>query len=272
MKKCLIAFSLLFLIACNNNNNTEDNSSNTTTTNAGAAAPQTLNVNVIGVYPHDTGSFTEGLEIYKGKLYESAGDYENSKLSIADITTGKIEQKHGMGSPDIFGEGITIFKDKIYQLTWVSHIVYVYDINNIDKPIKTFTWPHEGWGQTHDSTELIVSDGSAYLYLVNPDDYSIKSTIEVTDNYGPVTDVNELEYVDGYIYANVWQTNYILKIDPSTGHVVGKALVPDLLKQFAPDQVSDRTDVLNGIAYDHATQKMYITGKRWPKLFEVTFN
>jgi glutaminyl-peptide cyclotransferase len=279
MKKYLLPICCLFFAACHNNNTDnqattypDSSSTSTVTSNTAIVPPQVINMNIVAMYPHDTSSFTEGLEIYKGKFYESAGDYENSSLRIADIKTGKVEQKHMMGTPEIFGEGITIFKDKIYQLTWQTHIVYVYDINNINKPIKTFTWPYEGWGQTHDSTQLIISDGSANLYFVDPTDYKIKSTIQVTDDNGPVSKVNELEYVNGFIYANVWETNYILKIDPSNGHVVGKIMVPDLLKEFSPDANPDRTDVLNGIAWDNATQKMYITGKRWPKMFEVTLN
>jgi glutaminyl-peptide cyclotransferase len=282
MKKYLLPACCLFLAACHNTPDNTDTQSTTVTAppaSVGVGAPQNISLNVVGVYPHDTSSFTEGFEIYKGKIYESAGDFTNSSLRIEDIKTGKVEKKHMMGSSEIFGEGITIFKDKIYQLTWQTHVVYVYDINNIDKPVKTFTWPYEGWGQTHDSTQLILSDGSSNIYLVDPDNYRIKSTIQVVDENGPVTNVNELEYIDGYVYANVWETNFIIKIDPSNGHVVGRITVPDLLKQFAPDLDpaltgidADGADVLNGIAYDHDTRKMYITGKRWPKIFEVTLN
>ena len=278
MKKILIFISILFFIACHNNDNNNpeqanDTSNNAIANNSGIAAPQDININIIAAYPHDTGSYTQGLEIYNGKLYEGTGDFERSALQIDDLKTGKIEKKHVMGSTDIFGEGITIFHDKIYQLTWQSHFVNEYDVDNIDKPIKTFTWPYEGWGLTHDSVELIVSDGSANLYLVDPNDFKIKSTIQVTDNQGPVDQLNELEYVKGFVFANVYETNYIVKIDLSNGHVVGKINVPGLLDQFAPNQtIPGRTDVLNGIAWDSTAQKMYITGKRWPKLFEVTLN
>jgi glutaminyl-peptide cyclotransferase len=221
-------------------------------------------------YPHDTGAYTQGLQFYKGKLYEGTGDYENSSIRITDIKTGRVEKKHIMGSDKIFGEGINIFKDKIYQLTWQSHVVYVYDLGNIDKPINTFNWPYEGWGITNNGTDLIISDGSANLYFVNPDDFKVKSTIAVTDNGGPVLELNELEYIDGYVFANVYQTEKIVKIDPSSGHVVAKMELPGLPGQYFKDQiVPERTDVLNGIAYDSTSKKMYITGKRWPKLFEV---
>jgi glutaminyl-peptide cyclotransferase len=229
-----------------------------------------IGYNIIAQYPHDTGAYTQGLQFFRGKLYEGTGDFENSSLRITDIKTGNVEKKHMMGSSKIFGEGINIFHDKIYQLTWQSHIVYVYDLNNIDKPVNTFNWPYEGWGITNNGTDLIISDGSANLYFVDPASFKVKSTIAVTDNGGPVEELNELEYIDGYVFANVYQTDNIVKIDPSSGHVVAKMELPGLPQQYFKDQiVPDRTDVLNGIAYDSTTKKMYITGKRWPKLFEV---
>ena len=137
---------------------------------------------VAAEYPHDTSAYTQGLEFHNGKLYEGTGDYKNSSLRITDYKTGKVEKKHIIGSDSIFGEGITIIKGKIYQLTWQSHAVYVYDVNNIDKPIKTFNWPYEGWGITNNGTDLIISDGSSKLYFVNPDDFRLKSTISVTEH------------------------------------------------------------------------------------------
>ncbi len=229
-----------------------------------------ISYKIVNTYPHDTAAFTEGLQIYNGKFYEGTGMENESTLQIADIKTGKVEKKHPYTDPAIFGEGIQVFKNKIYQLTWKNHIVYVYDINNIDKPVKTFNWPYEGWGMTNNGTDLIISDGTANLYFVNPDDFKIKSTVVVSDNAGTIGYVNELEYIDGFIFANVWQTNTILKIDPSTGHVVGKISLPDLkLQYFAKQVIPDRTDYLNGIAYDSTTKKMYITGKRWPMMFEI---
>jgi glutamine cyclotransferase len=277
MKKYLLPICCLLFVACHNNGNTDnqgatDTDSNTTS-NTGIATPQTINVNVIGIYPHDTSAYTQGLELYNGKMYEGTGDYETSSLRITDAKTGKVEQKHVMGSADIFGEGITIFKGKIYQLTWLNHFVNEYDISNINKPIKTFEWPNEGWGLTHDSIELIVSDGSANLYFVDPNTFKVKNQVQVTDNNGPVDQLNELEYVDGYAYANVYQTDRIVKVDLSNGHVVGEINIPGMLNQFAPGQtVAGRTDVLNGLAWDSTNKVMYITGKRWPKMFEVKLN
>jgi glutamine cyclotransferase len=274
MNKYLSIALAVLIIGCNtstSNPSAEQPVINPVT--SGIPAPKNITVNVIGIYPHDTSAFTEGLQFYKGKLYEGTGDYDASALQIEDVKTGKVEKKHIMGTPDVFGEGIQAFKGKIYQLTWVNHFVNVYDENNINKPIKTFTWPNEGWGMTNNGTDLIISDGSANLYFVNPDDFKIKNTLQVTDNLGPVNQINELEYVDGFVYANVWQTDYIIKIDASNGHVVGKLNLPDMLHQYAPGQyVEGRTDVLNGIAWDSTTKKMYITGKRWPKMFEVILN
>jgi len=213
MNKYIIIIGLAFLSACNGN--TADTNTSTTDTAAkvdnGIPPPQNLTVNPVEIYPHDTSSFTEGLQVYNGKLYEGAGDFENSSLRIEDLKTGKVLQKHNMGTPDIFGEGVNVFKGKIYQLTWQNHIVYVYDENDISKPVKTFSWPYEGWGMTNDGTNLIISDGqkNGYLYYVNPDNFTIVKTITVQDNNGPVTNLNELEYIDGYIYANVWMTDNI---------------------------------------------------------------
>ncbi|MBK7882419.1 MAG: glutaminyl-peptide cyclotransferase [Chitinophagaceae bacterium] len=270
MNKTIIAGILLFLISCNN---TDVPETDPTLVPETIAAPAQLSYNIINTYPHDTSAYTQGLQFYNGKLYEGTGDFETSSIRITDIKTGKVEKKHMMGSDKIFGEGITIFKDKIYQLTWTSKIVYVYDIKNIDAPVATFKWPYEGWGITNNGSELIISDGSANLYFVNPDDFKVKSTKQVRDNAGPVLHLNELEYADGFIYANVYQSDYIVKIDPSSGYVTGKIDLPGLLEQYAPKEITPgRTDVLNGIAYDSTNKKFYITGKRWPKLFEIVLN
>ncbi|MEO7045062.1 MAG: glutaminyl-peptide cyclotransferase [Ferruginibacter sp.] len=269
MKQILSILSLTVLLsACNNNTDKKD--PEVAPPSYGIAAPVQISYNIIAQHPHDTSAYTQGLQLYNGKMYEGTGDYETSSLRITDYKTGKVEKKHLMGSAKIFGEGINIFKNKIYQLTWQSNVVYVYDLNNIDKPIKTFNWPYEGWGITNNGTDLIVSDGSANLYFVNPDDFKVRSTLGVVDNNGPVDQLNELEYIDGFVYANVYQTNFIVKIDPESGHVVGKMTLANLLQPS--DIIPDRTDVLNGIAYDSTTKTMFITGKRWPKLFEVKLN
>jgi len=227
---------------------------------------------VIAEYPHDTSAYTQGLEFHNGKLYEGTGDYANSSLRVTDYKTGKVERKHMLGKDSIFGEGITILKNKLYQLTWESNIVYVYDVNNIDKPINTFKWPYQGWGITNNGTDLIISDGTAKLYFVNPDDFRLKSTIGVTENGSLVSYLNELEYVDGFVFANVYMKDIIVKIDPSSGFVVGKMDFTGLKEKSFPDKITERTDYFNGIAYDSATKKFLVTGKRWPKMFELKFN
>ena len=267
--KYLFIVSAILLFSCNSGN-TPDHDPDIVTPHTGIEIPQTITYNILSQFPHDTSAYTQGLEIHNGKLYEATGDYEKSSLRITDWKTGKVEKIHTMGTSEIFGEGITIFREKIYQLTWESHVAYEYELNNIDKPIKTFPWPYEGWGITHDTTNLIISDGTANIYYVDPETFKVKNTISVRDDQGPVTMLNELEYVNGFIYANVYQTNYIIKIDAESGIVVGRLLLNGLLQQS--DIVENRTDVLNGIAYDSTTKNFLITGKRWPKLFEIKFN
>ena len=271
MKNNLAIIALVILASCNN----KDTDNNGGVIDSTLITPKTPGIayNIVAEYPHDTSAYTQGLEFHNGKLYEGTGDYESSSLRITDFKTGKVERKHMMGTDSIFGEGITIFKNKIYQLTWESHLVYVYDVNNIDKPVKTLKWPYPGWGLTNNGTDLIISDGTANLYFVNADSFKLKSTISVTENGSAVDQLNELEYVDGFVYANIYYKDVIVKIDPSSGHIVGKIKLPGLDKKYFPDKIiPDRTNVLNGIAYDSTSKKMYITGKRWPKLFEIKLN
>ena len=269
----VLAAIIILFSSCNSGGSGNHSVNNGFDSNLNAMATKEITYNIIAQYPHDTSAFTEGLQVYNGKLYEGTGMENESTLQISDIRTGKVEKKHIYTDPKIFGEGINVFKGKIYQLTWKNHIVYVYDEKNIDQPVKTLTWPYEGWGMTNNGTELVISDGSANLYFVNPDDFKLRTTVQVTDNSGPIEHINELEYIDGYLLANVWGTDTILKIDPSSGHVLGKIDIGDLKqKYFSSQVVPERTDVLNGIAYDSATKKIYITGKRWPVLFEIRLN
>lgn len=269
MKYIPVIACLIILVSCNNSDN-PDHDSSIEPAYVGLPAPKIISYTILAQHPHDTSAYTQGLQLYKGKLYESTGDYETSSLRITDWKTGKVEKIHLMGSAEIFGEGINIFNNKIYQLTWKNNIVYVYDINNIEKPITTFKWPYQGWGITNNGTDLIISDGTANLYFVNPSDFKVKNTISVVDNNGPINDINELEFINGFVYANVYLTDNILKIDPESGHVIGKMNFANLLSDA--EKIPQRTDVLNGIAYDSSTNTMLITGKRWPKLFEVKMN
>lgn len=270
MKFYLPVIAALFLFSCNNS--TPDTSPDSNQPLFGIAAPENISFNITGIYPHDSSAYTQGLEIYTNKFFESTGDFVNSSVRVADIKTGRVERKHMMGTKEVFGEGITIFKDKIYQLTWKNHLVNVYDIKKIDKPVKTFTWPFEGWGITHNDSELIISDGSANLYFINPEDFKVKGTKQVSDNIGPVNLINELEYIDGFIFANVYGSDFILKIDPANGHVKGRMNLAGLIKQYSKGFSPDDNEVLNGIAWDSTRKKLYITGKHWPKMFELTLN
>ena len=267
MKRLLPILLFFLAFSCTNNGN-PDKDPDIVPPPSGIAAPAAIAYSVIAQYPHDTSAYTQGLELYNGKMYEATGDYQNSSLRITNYKTGKVEQIHAMGTDKIFGEGITILNNKIYQLTWQSNVVYVYDINNINKPLKTFTWPYEGWGITNNGTELIISDGSANLYFVNPQDFKVKNAIAVQTDKGPLDSINELEYINGYVYANVYTTNMIVKIDPESGHVTGLINFPDLLK----NERTERTAEFNGIAYDSAKNTIFVTGKRWPKLFELKLN
>ncbi len=268
MKQLLAAIVLFATGSCNNN--VPDRDDDIKLPSNGIAAPAVLSYSVIAQHPHDTSAYTQGLELHNGNMYEGTGDYVNSSLRITDWKTGNVLEKHMMGTDKIFGEGITIFNNKIYQLTWQSNIVYVYDVNNIQKPAQTFNWPYEGWGITHDSISLIVSDGSDKIYFVDPTNFKVKNVISVLDNKGSVREINELEYIDGFIFANLYTTNTIIKIDPESGHVVGTMTFDNMLKR---EEVNvNRIDYFNGIAYDPSGKTIFITGKRWPKLFEIRIN
>ncbi len=267
---------LSILISCNNNSTPDYDPSLPASKPNNLPAPQPITFSVENVYPHDPHAFTQGLEFHNGKLYESTGEFKESHLRIVDIKTGKPEKEYLIPDPAIFGEGITIFKNKIYQLTWQNHKIFVYDFNDIMHPINTYNWSVEGWGITHDDNDLIISDGSSKLYFVQPDDAKKEmktiKVITVADNYGELDSLNELEYIHGYVYANRWYNNSIVKIDTANGHATGIMNFTGLLKQYAPNLEVGENAVLNGIAYDSATNKLYITGKNWPKMFEIKMN
>ena len=219
---------------------------------------------VVNTYPHDQDAFTQGLVFENGVIYEGTGLYGQSSLRKVDLESGNILQIYEL--PDrYFGEGITIFEDIIIQLTWKSNTGFVYDKIGF-KLLRDFSYAAEGWGITHDGNRLIMSDGTSTLYFLDPKTFSIIGHIDVYDNSLPVNMLNELEYINGQIYANVWQTDYIAIIDPQSGQVSGwidlSGLVPS---QYASTSI----DVLNGIAYDTEKERLFITGKLWPWLFEI---
>lgn len=226
---------------------------------------------IIKVFPHDTSAYTQGLETVNGKLIESSGRNGFSKLAYVNIADGKPGKSIHLGD-EIFAEGTTIFKGKVYQLTWLNNIVFVYDPVSLQQ-IASFNWPYQGWGITNNGKELIVSTGSSNLYFAN-DSLKVLRITGVTDEYGPVPALNELEYINGFVYANQYETNYILKIDPESGKVVGKMDMSGLLEKsgmnYDPQNYTLQTgNVLNGIAFDSTKQTLYITGKLWPALFEI---
>ena len=219
---------------------------------------------VVNTYPHDQSAFTEGLVFEEGVLYEGTGLHEYSTLRRVKLETGEILQICEL-PPQFFGEGVTIYGDKIIQLTWQSNIGFVYDKYSF-KLLKEFNYPDEGWGITHDGKHLIMSDGTSTLHFLDPETFEEISQVEVSSNNIPVTRINELEYIQGEIYANIWQTELIARINPLTGRVVGWI---DLRGILSLEDDSETVDVLNGIAYDSKNNRLFVTGKFWPKLFEI---
>lgn len=224
----------------------------------------TYTYRIIQAYPHDREAFTQGLIFQNGVLYESTGLRGRSSLRRVDLETGEVLQILPLAN-QYFGEGITLYEDKIYQLTWQSRVGFVYDEESFEL-LQEFSYPTEGWGITHDGQRLIVSDGTATLYFWDPETLEEIGRVQVRDQGKPVTWLNELEYVQGEIYANVWQTNRIARIEPQTGQVVGWVLLQGLL---TPEDLRQPVDVLNGIAYDAANDRLFVTGKLWPKLLEI---
>jgi len=270
-KKYYLLFSaaVILLASCNSNKDENKTVSNEPAP-ATIAAPSILTYKVTGTLPHDTAAYTEGFELNNGKLYEGTGTLENSFVSIADTSTGKVQQKFPVKDKTIYGEGITILNNQLFQLSYQNHIAYVYDVKNLDKVIGTFKWPYEGWGMTNDGTNLYVSVGSSIIYKVDPKSFAIVGQIQVTDDLGTVDNLNELEFADGFIYVNKWQTSKILKIDPASGHVVGTIDCFGLLSQYAPAYTPKSEDsVLNGLAWDKEHQLLYVTGKNWPLIFKL---
>ncbi|MDR0779950.1 MAG: glutaminyl-peptide cyclotransferase [Pseudomonadales bacterium] len=220
-----------------------------------------LPVEVVAQYPHDAAAFTQGLVIDKGELFEGTGLNGQSTLRRVDLETGAVLQQQKLGER-YFGEGITILGDKIYQLTWQTHVGFVYSRDDFQQ-LSSFYLPGEGWGLTHDGKELIVSDGTAMLRFLDPVTLKETHRVAVNEDGVPLTKLNELEYINGEVWANVWYTDYIVRIDPVTGKVLSKLDLSSLHPQSASD------DVLNGIAWDADAKRLFVTGKLWPHLYEI---
>jgi glutamine cyclotransferase len=233
--------------------------------------PVVYTYKVVGAYPHEPNAFTQGLVFENGFLYEGTGLYGKSTLRKVELETGRILQMHKLPA-EFFGEGITIYKDKIIQLTYKSNVGFVYNKDSFEL-LQSFNYPilrpgsepAEGWGITHDGKNLIMSDGSSTLYFLDTETFEKTGSIKVHDNDVPVSGLNELEYVKGQIFANVWPTERIAIIAPQIGQVIGWIYMNGLLSQ----QSGQPVDVLNGIAYDAINDRLFVTGKLWPKLFEI---
>lgn len=226
----------------------------------------TYGYKLVKAYPHDPKAFTQGLEFHDGYFLEGTGLEGRSSLRKVDIETGKVLKQVDIDAK-YFGEGITLFKDKIYQITWQTNEGFEYDLDTF-KRTKSFTYPTEGWGLTHDADRLIMSDGSATIFFRDPATFKEIGKVTVKDSAGEIMYLNELEYVKGEIFANVWQTNTIARIDPKTGKILGWI---DLTGILRPEDMKpgEQVDVLNGIAYDEKKDRLFVTGKLWPKVYEI---
>ncbi|ABY34092.1 MAG TPA: glutaminyl-peptide cyclotransferase [Chloroflexus aurantiacus] len=243
-----------------------------------AQAPPLLPYRVVASYPHDPRAWTQGLIVAgPGRLFEGTGDYANSSLREVELETGQVLRSVGLGDPALYGEGIARIGDRIFQLTWQNQRGLIYDVATFNQigsftyPVPPATMPREGWGLTYDGSSLIMSDGTATLYFIDPEatvatgQLVIERTVTVRIGDQPRDRLNELEYINGAIFANVWYSDQIVRIDPNTGQVTG---ILDLSGLLSPTERA-AADVLNGIAYDQERGLIYVTGKYWPRLFAI---
>ena len=228
------------------------------------SSPPYYSYRVIQTYPHDPTAFTQGLVFHQGALYEGTGLVGESTLRKVELESGTVLQRLSLPAEQ-FGEGIAIDGERILQLTLSSGTGYIYDLSSF-RLLATFSYSGEGWGLTHDGRRLILSDGSATLRFLNPESLEELGRLSVTDRGQPVGGLNELEFVEGEIFANLWPTDQVVRISPETGEVVGWI---DLASLLPPEDRGPRIDVLNGIAYDSERGRLFVTGKRWPTLFEI---
>jgi glutamine cyclotransferase len=219
---------------------------------------------VVTSYPHSTTVFTQGLEFHQGILFESAGKRGESRLIKRRLENTEPIQIHNIDD-QYFSEGLTLLKEKLYQLTWESQQGFIYNPKTLEA-IGKFTINGQGWGMTNNGSELIISNGTSQLSFIHPESFAVIRSIDVHFEKKPVKNLNELEWVNGVIYANIWQSNWIIMIDPANGNVIGKVLMNNLLPRSS---VTTTTDVLNGIAYDHVQKRLLVTGKYWPKIYHI---
>ena len=271
MKHSLFSvLTLVVLSSCSNNSSSSDS-------DVFIAVDKTpiINYSMINSYPHDTTLFTEGFVFHDGNLFESSGSPNDipqtkSVIGAIDIKTGKFNQKIEIDKNHFFGEGIVFFKSKLYQLTYKNQQGFIYDDKSF-KQIGQFKYSNiEGWSLTTDGTSLIMSDGTNKLTYLDPKSLKQTKTLLISENGIQRDSLNELEFIKGFIYANIWMNNFIVKIDPLTGKVVGKIDLSSLTTEAKSSY--PKSDVLNGIAYDSLTDKIYVTGKMWPKIYQIEFN
>jgi len=241
--------------------NAASNNNNRGTSDARA---QQGSFEVVSSYPHDPTSFTQGLVWHDGALYESTGLEGQSKLRRLEFPSGRVLKEINLAS-EFFAEGLALVDSRLIQLTWQSHRGFVYDLDTFRK-LQEFAYDTEGWGLTYDGKNLILSDGSSDLFYLDPQTFKPLRKLAVTMNGKPLPELNELEFIEGEIWANVWQTDMIVRIDPSTGRVTSFLNLKGIL---APSDKTGREDVLNGIAYDAERKRIFITGKLWPRIFEI---
>jgi glutamine cyclotransferase len=261
IRKFILSMPIMYLlIACSAGQ--ENSIAERTKTTTGV---RSFTYEVINTYPHDPGAYTQGLVFRDDVLYESTGLNGQSSIRKVELQTGKVIKKVDV-APQFFGEGLALLKGRAYQLTWQTQKGFIYDTEEF-RLLDTFSYTGEGWGLTHDGRSLIMSDGTPRIRFLNPDDFTVSRVINVSDGQLPIHQINELEYIKGEIYANIYQTNRIARIDPQSGKVTAWIDLFGLLSQ--EDRRQRYVDVLNGIAYDEARDRIFVTGKYWPKLFEI---
>ncbi|MHA4895925.1 glutaminyl-peptide cyclotransferase [Pedobacter sp. PWIIR3] len=252
----------------------EDKGTEQANTTPAPAEIQNIEFKLQGTFPHDTLSFTEGFFVHNGQFLESTGSPSDrpkakSQIGVLNTKTGKLDVKAELDKSIYFGEGIVIVKDKLYQLTYKNQQGFIYDAKTFKK-LGDFRYSNpEGWGLTTDGTSIIMSDGSSSLTYLDPETLKPTKTLTVKKYGEPINMINELEYIDGYIFANIWLTNYVVKIDPSTGDIVGNMDLTPIVNVERAD--NPRAMEMNGIAYDGATKEVYFTGKMWSKVYELKF-
>jgi glutamine cyclotransferase len=269
LKKFFFVFIIIFLFSCNNHRNTLESLS----INPTEITP-VINFTVVNSFPHDDSLYTEGFLFHNGQLFESTGSPDDlsqtkSLIGIDDLSTGKFDKKIEIDKSKYFGEGISFFKNKLYELTWKNHLCFVYDAKTF-KLLDSLHYDNaEGWSLTSDGKNFIMSDGTNVLTYINPENFQPIKRLSVSENGNPSNNLNELEYINGFIYANIYETSFIVKVDTSNGNVIGKLDMSSLVHEAQNKNPS--ADVLNGIAYDSAADKIYVTGKLWTNIYQVNF-